>query len=198
MNFFCIVITPEEEYTNEIEMVYKLFKSGLKLLHVRKPGFTEVTLKNYLKAIPKQFHKKIVIHSHYGLIKEFNLKGIHLTEKARTSVKSIRTVNKEKIVSASFHSYKDILKSRREYEYIFLSPVFDSISKQNYKSAFEEKELPGFIKKSKNKIMALGGVTDSNIRQVKQMGFSGAAVLGYIWESSNPVKSYKELVLKIK
>lgn len=192
--FLLVVITPEKNHSKEIEIITSLFECGLKLLHVRKPNFTEDELRTYLQKTPKNFYKKIVIHSHYKLAKEFDLKGIHLTEKERKSKRINSTL---KIISTSFHSTTEILKNRRKYEYVFLSPVFDSISKQGYKSNFSLEELKFFLKRKKN-IIALGGINAENIESVKQKGFAGAAILGSIWETKNPAKSYNELALKIK
>jgi thiamine-phosphate pyrophosphorylase len=195
MGFELIVITLEQNHPKEIETITSLFELGLQRLHVRKPNANTEELREYIQCIPKHFHKIIVIHSHYELTKEFNLKGIHLTEKAR-ELKS--KGNQYKIVSTSFHTTKDILKSRRKYEYVFLSPVFDSISKQGYKSNFKLEDLKSFLKSNKNKVIALGGINQQNINQAKEMGFSGAAVLGYIWGSKNPIENYKKLLSKIK
>ena len=195
MNFKLIVITSEKDFSKETVVISKLFEFGIKILHLRKPNANIDELRRYIQHIPKQFHKRIVIHSQYKLVKEFNLKGIHLTERAR---KLRLRSNHLKIISTSFHSTKDVLKSRRKYEYVFLSPVFDSISKYGYKSNFTPDELTFFLKKTKQSVVALGGINDANIKTIKQLNFSGAAVLGFIWESKNPVESYKKLISKIK
>ena len=184
--FSLFVITPEKNHPKEIALITSLFECGLKTLHVRKPMFTENELRSYLQQIPNKFHKKIVIHSYYKLANEFSLRGIHLTERNRKL-----KIKKLKIVSASFHSTKDILKSRRNYEYFFLSPVFDSISKQGYKSNFKLEELKPFLEKRRN-VIALGGINAENIKMIKQVGFAGAAVLGSVWESENSVEAYKK------
>lgn len=194
MSFKLIVITPAKNHLKEFEQITALFENGLHLLHIRKPQTTENELRDYLQQIPKKFYKKIVIHSHYKLAKEFGLKGVHLTEKAR---KTKRINPSLRIISTSFHSTIDVLKSRRKYEYVFLSPMFDSISKKGYKSNFALEDLNPFLKKNKN-VIALGGVNIKNIKIVKQVGFSGAAFIGAVWQSKNPGKSYMELTLKIK
>jgi|SRR6185437_183975 len=194
MSFKLIVITPEKNHPKEFELITALFENGLQLLHLRKPQATENELRNYLKLIPKKFYRKIVIHSHYKLAKEFNLKGVHLTEKVR---KAKRINPSLRIISTSFHSTIDVLKSRRKYEYVFLSPVFDSISKKGYKSNFDLDDLNSFLKRMKN-IIALGGIDANNIKAIKQIGFNGSAFIGSIWQSKNPAKSYNELALKIK
>jgi thiamine-phosphate pyrophosphorylase len=194
MSFKLIVITPEKNHPKEFQLVSLLFENELHTLHLRKPQTTENKLRDYLSQIPNKFYKKIVIHSHYKLAKEFNLKGVHLTEKAR---KAKRINSSLKIVSTSFHTTTDVLKSRRKYEYVFLSPIFNSTSKKGYKSNFDLEDLKPFLKKNKN-VIALGGINIENIKTTKQTGFSGVAVLGAIWQNKNPVKGYQELALKIK
>ncbi len=64
-----------------------------------------------------------------------------------------------------------------------LSPIFDSISKQGYRAAFtsaqlEEARRRGIIDK---RVMALGGVTFDRVKEVLEMGFGGAMILGDAW-----------------
>lgn len=191
--FNIVIITPEGFQKNEIGSITKLFWEGLKTLHLRKPEATEDELRNFIELIPDKFHSRIVIHNHYPLLREFKLKGAHLPERIRRSAIPKQT----KIISTSFHSIKKLSLSRRKYQYVFLSPIFESISKAGYKSNFNLEYLESFLKKHKN-VIALGGVSDKNILSVKRSGFYGAAALGYIWEGSNPVINYKKLVSKIK
>ncbi|MHB8261916.1 MAG: thiamine phosphate synthase [Bacteroidia bacterium] len=200
MNFKIIVITPEIDSPKETTVICKLFEMGLQVLHLRKPNTSIDELRKYIQRIPKQFHKRVVLHSHYELIKEFNLKGVHLTEKARESVKEINTLKRKKTksISTSFHGMEKVSKNRRKYEYVFLSPVFDSISKQGYKSNFTSNGLTLFLKKTKQRVIALGGIDDKNIETLIQLNFSGAAILGFVWGSKTPVENYKKLISKIK
>ena len=65
---------------------------------------------------------------------------------------------------------------------MFLSPIFDSVSKQGYASAFTDNALKqasrdGIID---NKVVALGGVTPDKINYLRQLNFGGAAMLGCV------------------
>lgn len=198
-SFQIVVITSEDFLVHEIPHIKKLFTAGLKTLHLRKPKASIDELREFLGLIPEKFRNRIIIHDHYPLIKEFKLRGAHLTEHNRNSNTKISFLkrNKIKIISTSFHSIESLKQSRRKYDYIFLSPVFDSISKQGYKSKFDLNDLKPALKRYKN-IIALGGVTDKNIFFVKNSGFRGAAVLGYIWKGKDPVLNYRKLISKIK
>ena len=61
---------------------------------------------------------------------------------------------------------------------MFLSPVFDSISKQGYASHFSEEQLRGHVDA---RVMALGGVTAGKIPWLADVGFGGCAFLGYLF-----------------
>ncbi len=78
-------------------------------------------------------------------------------------------------VSRSCHSLEE---SRGAADYVFISPVFDSISKAGYTAAFSLDELRG---KVDSRCIALGGVEPCRLSQVADAGFGGAALLGYIW-----------------
>ncbi|MGZ3862392.1 MAG: thiamine phosphate synthase [Bacteroidia bacterium] len=197
--FKIVTITTEGFFKTEIPLTKKLFHAGLELLHLRKPEASEEELRQFLKKLPEEFRSRIVIHNHYSLIKEFRLKGAHLPERTRKSKTKIEFLKKKKvkIISSSFHSSEELKKNRRKYEYVFLSPVFDSRSKAGYKSNFALAELKPLLKKHKN-VIALGGISDKNILSVKEAGFYGAAAIGCIWEGKNPAANYKKLLSKIE
>lgn len=92
-----------------------------------------------------------------------------------------------------FHSLIEIEECKENYDYAFLSPIFDSISKAGYKSKFDLKELKGFLKNRKEKIIALGGINEDKIGTVKDMGFSGIGLVGAIWQSGKPVLKFKQI-----
>lgn len=202
MRFHLIVISSPVTTEREIDHVLKLFENGLRFFHLRKPGMTEEMLRAYLRQIPQKYHSRIVIHSHYRLIHEFKLKGIHLTETSRRekSTQQFIARHQPRHISASFHAMKDIKNAKRKYTYVFLSPVFDSISKKNYTSGFDLLSLKKALKavKEKQMVIALGGIDSSTITKVKEADFKGAAMLGNIWESGDPVKNFRRVLLKIQ
>ena len=72
-----------------------------------------------------------------------------------------------------------------EFDYVFLSPVFDSISKAGYKAGFSMEELQEASSRGiiDEKVVALGGVTFDSIPYLKRLGFGGAAMIGSIYNA---------------
>ena len=175
-NFKIIVISNPTPIIDESTIIADLFNNGLELFHLRKPFDTIFEIEKLLKNIPEKFHNKIVIHQHYKLLECHNLKGIHI----KSNDKNPPT--KYNIISTSFHSIAE-LANKNNYQYVFFSPIFNSISKDGYNSKFTLKELKAAYNQKiiDSKVIALGGINPDNIRIIKELGFGGVATLGYIW-----------------
>jgi thiamine-phosphate pyrophosphorylase len=188
-----IIITSPEPVYKEFEIINSLFDEGLECLHVRKPDYDLPELEHWLQHVNPHNLNKIVIHSHYELAEKIRLKGIHFINEflKQTLEKDIFTIvqkaNSEKLtISASMHKTEELKKIKFNYDYVFLSPVFDSISKQGYKSAFNLNELSVNLKNQNNiSVIALGGIDEGNIELALQSGFAGVALLGAIWNTKN-------------
>ncbi|GHS93612.1 hypothetical protein FACS1894207_0310 [Bacteroidia bacterium] len=172
-----IIITTEYFFEGEAAALNALFERGMEILHLRKPASTETELKNLIGQIDERFHRRIVLHDHFPLITPFHLKGIHLNGRNPE-----RPVQVSASVSRSCHSIKE-LENTAGYDYVFLSPIFDSISKTGYTHAFSSEDLinaqsAGLINKQ---VIALGGIDAENISGSGKYGFGGAAVIGALW-----------------
>ncbi|NJB35422.1 thiamine phosphate synthase [Croceivirga sp. JEA036] len=188
-----IVITTETYYPQEVNWIIALFEAGLERLHLRKPQWDLQQCNALLNAIPVEYHKQIVVHQHHALASKFYLGGIHLREKDRNEIKidlasyCRKQQQKGKTVSTSFHQLETVITKGDYFNYSFLSPVFDSTSKQGYAGK-------GFnVMNLAQTIVALGGITSTTITQTKALGYSGVAVLGGVWQHSSPLDAYLAL-----
>lgn len=155
------------------------------IVHLRKPNWSWGETAQLLDRISPDLYSRIKIHDHFNLLNHYPLMGVHLNARNPVAPENARCV------SRSFHTLEE-LQDAGEYDYVTLSPVFDSISKNGYKSAFSLKELPPFL--SGKKVIALGGVTPSKFPDLRAAGFFGAAMLGYFWNgwiSENHLSSHK-------
>ena len=131
-----VIITPEEDIKNEIDTVNDLFRSGLERLHLRKNDYYTSDYRRYIRNIDPEFHNRVVVTAGYELYNEFELGGIHLNSAARRdeSVRKKISHIPASAVSTSFHTWQKIIDNDFRYGYVFISPVFDSISKKEYKA----------------------------------------------------------------
>ena len=188
-----VLIAPEEDVINEIDILNRLFEEGLEYYHLRKPSKDYQQYCDYLDLIEEKYHNKIVVHHHHELVNTFNLKGIHFQEqKRRDNIDNpgqyfLNLSMYGKTISSSFHELEELEACDFEFDYHLLSPVFSSISKKGY-------EGRGFnVNHIDKRIIGMGGVTKNNLSEIQKLGFQGVGVLGGIWNSKTPIDDFKAM-----
>lgn len=172
-----IVITSPSFFDGEAQFLHRLFAHGVDIVHLRKPGATSEDCARLLDGLSADDRKRIVIHDFFELAWPYGLRGIHLNARRSTVPDGWQGH-----LSRSCHSLDEVRRYKDACDYVFLSPIFDSVSKQGYASAFTDEtlkqaSLDGIID---NKVVALGGVTPDKISYLQQLGFGGAAMLGCV------------------
>lgn len=174
-----VVITSEQFFESEGKTINTLFGAGLQRLHLRKPHASANECERLIQSINSKWYSRISLHDHFELAKKYGIGGLHLNSRNPQPPYGFAG-----ILSRSCHSLKEIAEEKYKYDYLFLSPVFDSISKQGYTAKFGGGELQAAAADGTidNKIIALGGITPEHIEKAAACNFGGAAVLGYIWK----------------
>ena len=190
---YLIIITEPQFTDNEAAIIAQLLRWGVDLVHLRKPESSAEELAKLIEAIPTAYHNRLVLHDHFDLAAHFTLHGLHLNRR-----NSVLPPNHKGTVSQSCHTLDEVKVCKTKCNYVFLSPVFNSISKLGYTSAFTPKALSEAKKQGliDQKVVALGGITAANIDKTKYYGFGGVALLGDIW-SRTADKNFEEYVRKI-
>jgi thiamine-phosphate pyrophosphorylase len=197
------VITWPEFFERETEAVEALFEAGLEVLHLRKPRAGAESLKQFVEKIDTRFHPRITVHGRPATLQDLDVGGFHIPKdvggfhipKAELQAGTGGQLT-EKRLSCSCHSLEEIRPSLVSCKYVFLSPIFNSISKSGYGAAFPAEELAagqraGIITQQ---VYALGGITPERLGQVRAWGFGGVGILGYIWEPFTADKNLNALV----
>lgn len=180
-----IVITPPEIIQNEVHLWEALFLAGLQRLHVRKPHASVSQLNDMLISLPEKYHSRLILHQDHKLAENFKLGGIHF--KSINLPEEYLITDENLSQSKSCHTPRQVLNNYKKYDYVFLSPIFDSISKNGYPSAFYTDEIKTFFQDNPqvNNCVALGGISSKNVKECLDLGFSGCALLGAIWKGDN-------------
>ena len=172
-----IAVTPPAFHDGEAAFISRLLAGGVDVVHLRKPGSAEAECAGLLEALSEDERARVVVHDHFDLAARYGLMGIHLNSRNPSVPEGFHGQ-----LSRSCHSMEEVRRFKPECGYVFLSPVFDSISKRGYVSAFSAGELnraaaSGIID---SRVVALGGVTPERLPYLRSLGFGGAAMLGCV------------------
>lgn len=193
-----IVISAPDFLPGEAEAVTALLEAGAWRVHVRKPAAGSDSIARLLEEFPQCYRSRLSLHDHHELAENCGVGGVHLNSRNPSAPDGFGG-----LVSRSCHSIAELSQYSSVCDYMFLSPIFDSISKSGYNSRFSLEEIRRRIVAGSDvatarmdvmssdgncrsvdwgRVFALGGVCPDNIRLLEETGFGGAAVLGYIWE----------------
>ena len=197
--FQLVLLSAPTAQPDEPRRLAELLAQGPARLHLRKPEWPAAQLETLVQALPPPLHPRLVLHGHPHLVRQYRLGGLHLTGRQRAAARRRPALLPGQTLSTSFHSLAEIARTRRRYDYVFLSPIFDSISKEGYASGFDLAAVQSFLQKLARRpgyqppVLALGGIEAQNIGLVRSAGFAGAAVLGAVWGSAEPVVAWQEV-----
>ncbi|MDP2385798.1 MAG: thiamine phosphate synthase [Bacteroidota bacterium] len=187
-----VIISDNKIFPGEADVLNQLFDAGMPLFHLRKYENSKTEIIELLEQVKPEHYSKIAIHQYHEKAGEFDFKRIHFseTDRLQQTEKQLQRLEEEGfILSTSVHSVEVYKGLSNVFEYAFLGPVFDSISKFGYKARkFDLKE-----KNPNVKVIALGGITADNYKDAITMGFDGVGVLGSIWNSGNQVEALKKI-----
>ena len=96
-------------------------------------------------------------------------------------------------ITTSFRKLASVYDEPAKYSYVFLSPIFDSLSNK-YQSGFNEYSLTAALQKTKHKIVARGGMDLSRIEQVNTIGFYGIAFYSSLWKNPDPIAEFIKIL----
>lgn len=200
-----IVITPSKDVPDEQSLITKMFESGLKTLHLRKPKHSTNQMAEYLKEIPVHFHNRIVIHSHHTLALKFTLKGIHLSRihlstnwrywyiRMRLKFKFGQT-SKSRSYSRLQQVYN---KEEQNFDYFLIGTMFNNMTGELY-SGFYEEGIVAANKNSGKKLIARGGTSPATIKRAASLGFEGIAFNSYLWNADMPYENFMTVLAEFK
>lgn len=190
-----IAITPEYDSALQNEFICRLIDRGFEYVHIRKPSYNKYDMQRLLDSLPKSIHHRLKLHSHFELAKYYDVGGIHLNHRNNIIPDGS---GRELKLSKSCHSIAELTDCKK-YEYVFLSPIYNSISKIGYCSNFSTESLAHLLHDkadSYKNVFALGGVSPSHMKEIEQCGFAGAAFLGYIFNNTS-IKELDEAITDI-
>lgn len=188
-----LLLSSPHFFVEEDKILTSLFEEGLDILHLNKPDTEPVYSERLLTLIPREYHSRIVTNDHFYLKEEFQLLGIHLSERNPQPPTGYQGT-----ITRSCNSLEELGDAKRDCHYVILRNVFDSISDPGRAGQFSAGQLSeaghrGLIDRH---VIAQTGISLETIPVAADMGFGGVVVCNDLWKRFNihNERDYKELI----
>ena len=144
-----------------------------------------------LRDFCRKTENKLFISNHIKLALNLKLNGIYIPSfNEKINYSYIYNKPKKFIIIGSAHNHKEILiKEKQGCEEIFISSIFQN---QKSKKFLGISKFNLLARKTKHKIIALGGINEKNYRKLKSTNFTGFASIS--WAKKNGLRNLRPLL----
>ncbi len=178
----------------------KALQAGITMFQLREKGvgaLTGVELVQFAKSCQKlcrQYNVPFIVNDHVELALEMVADGVHVGQDDR-NLAQIRTLFPGKWIGVSVHSMKEMDAAvTGGADYVGIGPIFETTSKLDAKGAagvtFLSQARATYLSYP---IVAIGGITAENAREVRAAGADGVAVISVICQSTDIMETVKAL-----
>jgi len=188
--------SPEEHLLN----IQKACSSGAELVQLRIKNISE---KKYLKFakeardITSHFQTRLILNDHYKIAKDIKADGVHLEKTDFCPTIAMEYLYAWQIIGATATTLNQCeVLINKKVDYIRLSPFKSGIKKDNSPIALGLKGYTVIVDalKTETPIIASGGITTLDVKDILATGISGIGVSEEITRDFNSIKTFNKLL----
>jgi thiamine-phosphate pyrophosphorylase len=174
-------------------------------LRIKNSSYNEI-LEEAIKteAICRKYHAKIIINDHVNVAKAIRADGVHLGKSDMDPLEARSILGKGVIIGGTANTFEDIKSlAAKGVDYIGLGPFRFTATKENLSPVLGLEGYQEIIAACKKEnihqpIIAIGGITVEDVKQLIHTGVYGIAVSSAINLHDNRMEAVKRFINKIK
>ena len=180
-----------------VSVCKEVLENGATFLQIREKDLDEETFEQdaaALKKLCEVHHIPFVVNDSVEIALRIDADGVHVGQ-SDIKGRDIRSmIGDEKILGISAGTVEEaILAEKAGADYIGVGAIFGTSTKKDARNLTVEK-LQEICESVSIPVVAIGGITASNIMELSNSGVDGAAVVSAIFASDNPGEATKKLL----
>lgn len=179
------------------EVVSQAVKGGVTCVQLREKEistrvFVEEALR--IKKILKPYRIPLIINDRVDVALASGAQGVHLGQEDMPYDLARRWMGKEAMIGLSVETWEDVeIAQNLDVDYIGISPVFATPTKTDARGAWGLDGIARIKAFSRHSVVAIGGINESNVKDVVQAGADCVAVVSAICAASHPEKAAENI-----
>lgn len=176
--------------------VEKALKGGATFIQLREKKLDEGSFLEEAKEIQKlckEYNVPFVINDNVEIAKEINADGVHVGQSDMEAQNVREILGDDKIIGVSAQTVEQaLLAEKHGADYLGVGAVFKTGSKDDAEEVSHD-ELERICKAVSIPVIAIGGITHNNVKELAGRGIVGIAVISAIFGQKDIENATKEL-----
>jgi thiamine-phosphate pyrophosphorylase len=185
--------TSEYPFENQIE---DALKSGVTFLQLREKNISDdeyIEIASRIKKLTDKYNVPFVINDNINVAVAVNADGVHLGQNDTNIMTARKILGKNKIIGASARTPQQAIQAYNDgADYLGTGAVFGTSTKKDARNITIE-QLSSVCHSVNIPVVAIGGVNDKNMLQLKNSGIAGVAVVSAIFAQKDILSAVKNL-----
>lgn len=184
-----------------IQTVEKAIQGGVTCVQLREKNFNHEQLieeGKQLLALCHQYHIPLIMNDYVDMMLEIQADGVHVGQGDMDAKKVREMIGPDKILGVSVRTMEQALKAQQDgADYLGVGSIFVTHTKDDAKKV-EIQTLKDICQAVDIPVIAIGGIGQNNISQLKGTGIDGVAVVSAIMAQDDVFKAAQNLKGKVR
>src|ERR1035437_2738227 len=172
------------------EIIIKAVKGGVAYVQLREKDVSTRSFVGEAKRVKKllePYKVPLIINDRVDVALACGAEGVHIGQEDMPYEIVRKLMGQKAIIGLSVEKWEDVEASQKlDVSYVGVSPVFPTPTKPDTKDAWGLEGLAKIKAFSRHSLVAIGGINESNVREVIKAGTDCIAVVSAICAASDP------------
>ncbi len=187
-------ITQDAEFYTHAQLAKRACEAGANWIQLRIKNKSDEEWKVIALetlSICKKYSAKLIINDNVLLVKEIGAHGVHLGKEDMSTAEARSFLGSDFIIGGTANTFEDIkMHAVSNVDYIGLGPFTFTDTKQKLSPVLGIEGYKTILQQCKNEninipLLAIGGITESDVEEILSTGIYGVAVSGAMTHSLN-------------
>lgn len=178
------------------EAVEEAIKGGTTLVQLREKNVSSLEFYNIAKSIKKvtdKYNIPLIIDDRLDIALAVDAAGLHVGQNDIPAIITRKLLGENKILGVSAHTIDEALKAEKDgADYIGTGAIFTTTTKKDAENV-SIKSLKEITEKVHIPVVAIGGISEQNVKMLKDTGISGISVISSILGKNDIKKASEDL-----
>ena len=183
------------------EVVKESLEGGATFIQLREKNLDDETFfeeAKELQELCREYNVPFIVNDNVDIALKMNADGIHLGQSDMEAGNVRALLGPDKIIGVSAATVDEaVLAEKRGADYLGVGAVFPTGSKDDARDV-DYKTLKAICNAVSIPVVAIGGITKDNIKELAGSGIEGIAVISAIYAQDDIKKAAEDLVLEVK
>lgn len=177
------------------DAIKEAVNGGATMIQLREKNMSDDELKKEALLIKDSCNVPLIIDNNVEICKAVGTDGVHVGQDDMPVKEARAILGDDYIIGATAHNVSEAIQAEKDgADYLGVGAAFGSSTKNDAKKIISLEEYRKITQAVSIPVVAIGGIDETNIMQMKGLGLSGVAVVSAIFAKENIMEATENLL----